>query len=418
MDDNESIMNIIKQYIRVVMLVFLVPMMASAAPYFDDNAPPSFADPIHLSPSKDPFDHGWLPRLIGLPDSNQVSLLTQHMVDVMADSQDESCTSINLHLRMMIFQHFLIYQHMLNAQHIYFNEQIAYQWAHVLAMILQESSGDSSNITDMSGRTLATNDSKTNLRDWRQIFSLTRNGPIKLNYQTNFGLTQTSADRLVDAFNLTKDQRYDTAFLEGRKGASTPRKRELNTAIAIRRLIWFYQDFAQGRILESEGRIHQQDINQPAFSTRYKAGLDTALLYCGTRFMFRGKSLSHGREKMSKLQHAMTSIAYCQLGNQQTGYGRSEVDEKCFAAWVTLCPALNIDIATLTPLSYFATRGATPRCEGVFKRLINKRPENEQHTHSSLNLEKAVEAVLSWSGDQIKTNYLACYRFFHLLRLR
>lgn len=392
-------MNIIKQYITVVMLVFLAPLMALAAPYFDDNAPPSFADPLHLSPSKDPFDRAWLPRLVGLPDREQVSFFTQRVIDVMAGSQDANCTSINLHLRMMIFQHFLIYQHMLNAQHIYFNEKIAHQWALVLAMILQESSGDSSNITDMSGHTLATNDSKTNLQQWRQIFRLTRNGPIKLNYQTNFGLTQTSADRLFDAFSLTKDQRYDTAFLEGRKGASTPRKRELNTAIAIRRLIWFYQDFAQGRILESEDPIHQEDISKPEFSRRYRAGLDTALLYCGTRFMFRGKSLSHGSVKMSKLQHAMTSIAYCKLGNHQTGYGESEVDEKCFAEWVTLCPALNIDIATLTPLNYFATRGAAPVCEGVFKRLINKRPENKQHTHSFLNLERTFEAVASWSSD-------------------
>ncbi len=200
-------------------------------------------------------------------------------------------------------------------------------------------------------------------------------GRIQLNYQTNFGLTQTSSDRLFDAFHLSKNQKYDTVFLEGGKGAETPRKLNLNTAIAIRRLIWFYQDFAQGRISESEERIRQKDINKPEFAARYHNGLDMAILYCGTDFMFRGKSLESGEEKTSKLQHAMASIAYCRLGNKQTGYGKNEVDEKCFAEWVTLCPALNVDIATLTPLSYFATQAQLPVCKGTFQRLMNEKPE-------------------------------------------
>jgi len=361
----------IRRSIKIVILAFLAPMMASADSYFDDIAPPSFADPILLSRSTIPVDHGWLPELTGLPDKDQIAHLTQHMVDVMMEDKDARCTSINVHLRKMIFQHFVIYQHMVNAQHVYFNEQTANQWAHVLAMILKESSGDSTNITDMRGHTIATNDSKTNIQQWKQILHLTRQSRIQLNYQTNFGLTQTSADRLFDAFRLAKDQRDDTTFLEGTKGAaSTPEKRVLNTAHAIRRLIWFYQDFAQGRILESEGRISPQDISKPEFSEQYQKGLNMALLYCGTHFMFRdGKDAS-------KLQKAMASIAYCNLGNKQAGYGVNEVDEECFAEWVTLCPALNIDIATLTPLSYFATRGARPVCEDTFKRLINTKPSS------------------------------------------
>ena len=364
----------IRYSINVVILVSLVPLMASANPYFDDNAPPSFADPIHMRRSNDPADHGWLPQLTGLPDKDHVDRLTKHMVEVMIEDNDAQCTSINVHLRMMMFQHFLIYQQMVNAQHVYFDDKIAHQWAHVLAMILKESSGDSTNITDMSGHTIATNDSKANLHQWMQIVDLTRRGRVQLNYQTNFGLTQISADRLFDAFRLTREQRYDTDFLEGLEGASTPGKLVLNTAIAIRRLIYFYQDFAQGRIVESEGRIHPHDMSKPEFYARYQTGLTMALLYCGTRFMFRGGSLKRERNEKSKLQHAMASIAYCKLGNQQAGYGDNEVDEKCFAEWVTLCPALNVDIATLTPLSYFATRWVSPVCEDTFKRLINKNP--------------------------------------------
>lgn len=361
----------IRQYITLVMLFSLMPFMAFANPYFDENAPPSFADHIILLRSNDPVDHGWLPRLTGLPDKNQVALLTQHVMNIMKEDKDPKCTSINVHLREMIFQHFVIYQHMVNAQHVYFDDRNAHQWAHVLAIILKESSGDSTNVTDMSGNTLTTDDSKTNLQQWKQILNLTKQNRIELNYQTNFGLTQTSADRLIDAFRLARDQRYDTAFLEGKEGAATPKKAALNTATAIRRLIWFYQDFAQGRVLESEGRIHQQDINKPQFYARYQTGLNMALLYCGTGFMFRGED----GNKTSKLLKAMASIAYCRLGNKQVGYGVNEVDETCFAEWVTLCPALNIDIATLTPLSYFATRDQRPVCEATFKQLINKKPD-------------------------------------------
>ncbi len=393
----------IRQSMTLVMLVFLTPLVALAtSPYFDDNAPPSFADHLHLSPSMDHVDHGWLPELTGLPDKDQVTRLTQHMMNIMKEDKDPRCTSINVHLREMIFQHFLIYQHMVNAQDVYFDDRTAHQWAHVLAMILKESSGDSTNVTDMSGDTLATNRSKTNLEQWKQILNLSNQSRIQLNYQTNFGLTQTSADRLIDAFHLAKDQRYDTVFLEGKDGAATPGKARLNTAIAIRRLIWVYQDFSQGRVMESEGRIPFQYINKPPFHEKYKTGLKMALLYCGTGFMFRCKGDGC---KMSKLLKAMASIAYCKLGNQQAGYGVNEVDETCFAEWVTLCPALNIDIATLTPLSYFATRDQLPVCESTFKQLINKKSDQLPESMTGILFKKysdlfyiALLKILIWKA--------------------
>src|SRR3990167_585884 len=375
-------MNRISQYIKVAILVSLAPFttfaapltppgpssLVSIAPYFENNAPPSFADPIQLTRSTDPENQSWLPNLTGLPDRYQVAVLTQHMIDVMMKEQDSRCTSISLNLRMVFFQHFLIYQHMINAQNIYFDDQIAHQLAHVLGMTLKESSGDSASITDMCGYSISTNDSKANLQQWRQIVTLSKQSHVELNFQTNFGLTQTSSDRLIDAFHLSQDQKYDTAFLEGTVGDSqiqaTP---VLNTAVAIRRLIWFYQGFAEGRITQSDGYLNPQEITNPDYSARYNTGLNMALLYCGTQLMF-------GEESFPNLLNAMASIAYCKLGNQQTGYGNNEVDEQCFAEWVTLCPALNIDIATLTPLSYFATRNQQPVCEDTFKQLIVKKP--------------------------------------------
>jgi len=360
---------------KFVILIFLIPMIAFSASPFDEAAPPSLADRLHVTRSKDPIDGGWLPNITGLPDKTQI-MLSQFMIDIIMQDNDPRCKAIDLRLRKMIFQHFVIYQKMLNAQHIYFSDKIAVQWAHVLGMILKESSGDSANITDMRGHSISTYEPKTNLDQWRKILHLTAQTRVQLNGQTNFGLTQTSADRLFYAFRLAQDQRYNTAFLEGREGAATPRKIELNTAIAIRRLIWFYQDFAQGRITQSESRLHQRDINNPEFSERYREGIDMALLYCGTGYLFREAGLWGDLEEKEKLQAAMRSIAYCKLGNAQAGYGINEIDEKCFAEWVTLCPALNIDIATLTPLSYFATRHESPVCEYTFKRLINKKPEN------------------------------------------
>ena len=88
--------------------------------------------------------------------------------------------------------------------------------------------------------------------------------------------------------------------------------------------------------------------------------------------MFRDGNSNGGENDLAR---AMGSIAYCKFGNSQTGYGMNEFDEKCFAEWVTLCPALNVDIAALTPLSYFATRNVSPVCEDMFNQLLIKQPE-------------------------------------------
>lgn len=359
-----------KTYIILALAVVLFSSVAFVSPSGEEKAPHSLADLIHMH--KDPVDGGWLPDLTGLPNQEQIELLTKHVAEVMKEETDSQCTSISSHLRMTVFQHFVIHQQMANAQNVYFDKQRAYKAAHILAMILEESSGDSTNVTGMNGRSISTFMPQTNLQHWKQLFSSALGDHISLNDQTNYGLTQTSADRLIDVFHLAQTQHYYTGYLEGKEGASTPKKIELNTAIAIRRLIWFYQDFAQGRISQSDKRIHPQDITLPQFYSRYKAGLKMALLYCGTALMFH-----HEQNSEENLENAMASIAYCKLGNAQSGYGRDEIDDRCYAKWVTLCPGLNIDISHLTPLSYFATRGAQPVCEKTFERLIIKKPAHK-----------------------------------------
>lgn len=359
-----------KRYVKIGVLASLI---LFSLPFDLKNNMWSLANFIHLSKSNDPVDGGWLADLTGLPGPQEINQLTDLVEKAMKEEQDHECLSINPHLRKMYFQHFVIYQHMANAQHIYFNKNIAHHWAHLLAMILKESSGDTTNVTSMTGKSFATYTSKTDLTNWEQIVDLSNKSRIPLNPQTNFGLTQISADRLFVALNLARDKRYNTGFLEGIEGASSLDKIRLNTAIAVRRLIWFYQDFAQGRIKQSDWRIPPYKIHSPEFAKRYQNGLKLALLYCGTNLMFRDEPSKNPQIKLSRLENAMASIAYCKLGNAQSGYGVTEVDDKCFADWVTLCPALNIDIADITPLRYFATRYANPVCETTLQHLIKSK---------------------------------------------
>lgn len=348
----------------------------------EQNAPSSIADHLHLSHSKDPIDGGWLPNLTGLPTVAEMDEIDNTVKEAMNEETDSRCKSINPQLRMLFFEHFAAYQKMANAQNIYLNDNNAENWGHVMAMTLKESGGDSTNITDFKGHSFGTSKGVSNLQRWQTILTLSAKTHIQLNFQTNFGLTQTSADRVFLAFKLASDQKYDTSYLEGVEGASTPHQVPLNTAIAVRRLIWFYQDFAQGRIIQSDKRIHKADITKPEYSERYNQGLEAALRYCGTQYMF-----VEGNAQTEKLKEAMASISYCKLGNPQQGYGKNEVDEKCFAQLVTLCPALNIDIATITPLEYFATRKEKPICVGTFKRLLTKKPgkiENLLHDFKHL----------------------------------
>ncbi|WP_298625539.1 hypothetical protein [uncultured Legionella sp.] len=323
-----------------------------------------------------PVSSDWLPDIVGLPNEVQLESLTVNVSSAMAEEQDKECNAIDYNLRMVVFQNFVIYQHMFNAQGLYIEEQKLLKYAHVLGMVLAESSGDPTNVTDMTGRTISTNKAKTNLQRWENLLESTIQKGIKFNEQTNFGLTQLSADRLFVAFKMAQDY-HGKDFLEGKYGDATPDKEVLNTASAILRLIWFYQNIAQGRLTQDDEPILQENVDKNAFNERYQEGLKMALLYCGTRLLFNEKDQEGWSNQNANFEKAMASIAYCKLGNTQTGYGKKEIDEQCFAQWVTLCPALNLSIAFVTPLSYFQTRGYKPACVGTFRRLLNKKPENQ-----------------------------------------
>lgn len=370
-------MNTKRKYIKVVVGVFLAVLMVLVYPIFGENTPKSVASQSQEPKGNKSVDSHWLPDIVGMPNEEQVESLTRHVAEVMAEEQDKRCNSIDYNLRMVVFQNFVIYQHMANEQHYYFKEKIVQKYAHVLAMILKESSGDPTNITDMTGRTVSTSKPNASLEHWNDLLKLTTQHGVKLNIQTNFGLTQLSVDRLFVAFKVAHGADHSKDFLEGKYGDATPSRIDLDTAIAIRRLIWFYQDFAQGRLTQEDERIHQEDIYKPEFNERHQIGLKLALLYCGTRYLFKANNQSIWANEYSNYEKTIASIAYCKLGNAHAGYGKNDIDEKCFASWVTLCPALNMNIALLTPLSYFQTRGSQPVCLGTLNRLLIKDPKTQ-----------------------------------------
>lgn len=361
---------------KLLLSILTLPLIVTADPvttnlHFQEFAPPSLADHTHISKKRDPVDGGWLPDLTGLPNKFQLINIANKVNEIVDDEKDAQCKAVDSRLRKVVFQDFLVYQHIANAQGSYFDESTAHRWAHILGMILKESSGDPTNISDMQSHSISTFQPMSDIAHWNKILTLVNDKRVKLNYQTNFGLTQTSSDRLFVAFKLSKDNSYDVKFLEGRANAAVPRKINLNTAIAIRRLLWFFQDFAQGRITDSDKRIHQRDLNNPEYAKKFHEGIDMALLYCGTPLLFKEGKITEESMQNSPLHRAMESIAYCKLGNAQSGYGENNVDALCYGQWVTLCPALNVSIATLTPLEYFQTRNTPPVCEKTFDNMIH-----------------------------------------------
>lgn len=263
-------------------------------------------------------------------------------------------------LRAMVFRHYQNFQEMQNRQGVFFPEKAAVRASQLLGMVPKESAGDSTNVTDMTGKEVGTYQAQTTLDRWNTLF---KHDKIKYNKQTNWGLAQMSMDRLVVGFKV--DTKLDD-FLPGDDTSAT-------SAQNVRRLLDFYQDFAQGRLEQHDRPITEKELADPkappAMKERARKGLQKALWHCGTRFLF--KEGQQGEAGAKALEQAMASIAYCDAGQAKPDLN-SDAQMKCFARWVTLCPALNLDIAILTPDSYFATRHAAPLCQATFRKLTKK----------------------------------------------
>lgn len=312
--------------------------------------------------SQQAFADEVLPNITGMPQQpvGPAAPTVQTEIAAAPGNDEASCKKVDANLRAMAFRHFENFQEMQNVQGKYFSERAAQRASHLLGMVPKESAGETTNVTDMSGREFANYKSVSSLDRWNRMFSQR----LTYNKQTNYGLAQQSMDRLVACFKV-KSPLDDFLGLPD----------DACSGADVRKALAVYQGFAQGRLKQGDRAIPSKDRRDPNASEdmkkRREAGLDAALWHCGTRFMFEeGKQ---GEEGQKKLRQAMDSIADCDTGSLAPNMA-SEEQAKCFAKWVTLCPALNVDIAMLSPDSYFQTRNAPPLCENTFAKLTKTRP--------------------------------------------
>lgn len=376
--------------ISVIIVIILIIAKGLLVGYANTKIQTSIAQRLNTSKTHDKHHRGWLADLSVLPSIERIEKMSEHVDAVMQNDKSPKCTAINPRLRKMIFLHFVTYQYMANKKGIYIPKKAIKHWAHTFGILLKESSGDTTNVTSMQGKTFTTYQAKSDLSRWRKIFSLSEKSNIHLNSQTNFGLTQLSADRLFIALDFSIKPLY-----------LRRRNIKINTAIAIRRLLWFYQDFAQGRLMHTQDRIHSSESSSPEYASRLQTGVSIALLLCGTNYMFH-EGYAENLEEQAELARAMSSIAYCHIGDNKIGFGKTEENQKCFAKWVTLCPTLSFDIAMLTPSSYFATRDAKPVCAETFEALRIEKGKTKKNQPKKHKVKKAQEPKHPTPGKTIK----------------
>jgi hypothetical protein len=304
---------------------------------------------------------GSFPNLEGLPQAPYDDAPnTESEVHNAPGADEPGCKSVDPALRAMVFRHYENLQQMQNTQGHFFPGNASAKAAHLLGMVPKESSGDPTNATDMNGKEFATYKAISTLARWKSLFDQ----KIVYNKQTNYGLAQMSMDRMLAGNTVTTD-------LDDFLGAVA----HPTAGLDVRRILTVYQELAQGRLTQEDIPISQKALQDPRATSELKAqaqeGISAALWHCGTRFLF--KEGYTGAEGQKALEAAMASIAYCDFGKDRPD-PNSRSQAQCFGHWVTLCPALNLDLAMLTPDSYFATHRAAPLCQATFQRLTKKRP--------------------------------------------
>jgi hypothetical protein len=308
--------------------------------------------------SVEPTEHlaARLPDLTGIPaDDEQAAQNVAADVRSAAGGDEASCAKIDPRLRAMVFRHYENLQMVANRRGQYFTSLEATTAAHITNMILHESSGNSCDVTDMKGDEVNTYKPVTNLKCWESLFSSAK---VQYNDQTNYGLAQQSPDRAEVSLAVNKIV-----------ASHLPSDVEPTTKAGTFELFHIYQQFAQGREQEGDQPIPQSAAELPENQARLKRGIQAALWHCGTRYLFEeGYQNAAGQ---AALEGAMQTIAYCDIGSGGT---LNSDQQKCFARWLTLCAALNIDIAALNPLSYFQTRGVQPVCATTFAKLTIAAP--------------------------------------------
>jgi hypothetical protein len=321
----------------------------------------ALAAPSAFAAAPEPAVPPSFPNLEGLPQApDENAPNTESEVHNAPGADEANCKTVDPALRAMVFRHYQNLQEMQNTQGHFFPDNSPAKAAHLLGMVPKESSGDPTNTTDMNGKEFATYKAISNLPRWKSLFDQ----KMIYNKQTNYGLAQMSMDRMLAGNTVATD-------LDDFLGAVA----HPTAGLDVRRILTVYQEMAQGRLTQDDAPISQKALQDPHATAELKAqaqmGLSAALWHCGTRFLY--KEGYTGEDGQKALEAAMSSIAYCDFGKDKPD-PNSRSQAQCFARWVTLCPALNLDVAILTPDSYFATHRAAPLCQATFQKLTKKRP--------------------------------------------
>lgn len=235
-----------------------------------------------------------------------VSALNFETINV--TSEDRQCRNVPLTLRQFFYDSFKRAAPRMNAEQ---GQAAVARYSKMLAMAVEESSGNAACITDMKARGSAASDRmffannrgrsmgsalQANLNIRSDLLSLTN---IKWDKQTNFGVLQMSADRLTASKNRDVYRKYQ-------------RVAHLAPAAAVK--------------------------------------------ICGAQFLYQ--------EAANVLAGELEDAASC-----EANYGTLE-GIKCYAGLVTLCPALNLELGMNASSAYFASRNASPRCASAFREVL------------------------------------------------
>jgi hypothetical protein len=229
---------------------------------------------------------------------------------IRVESENNACREIPLSTRQLFYNHFQWHLSGVSAEK---RKILAHRFAKLIAKAEKESSGNPASVTDMGLRGSATS--------------------VRAFYN--------------DPHN---QRRGSSGFL--RISLATREKLLNNPNVKITHQTNY------GLLQQSADRLTRRALNRDIYDFYKKLGISDkrqAYQYCGTEFLYAGRQ--------AELMSAIKEAASCKEGVKS----REEI--KCFGELVTICPALNIDLALIQPAAYFQTRNAAPRCLSVFYEL-------------------------------------------------
>jgi len=146
-----------------------------------------------------------------------------------------------------------------------------------------------------------------------------------------------------------------------KKGVASNLKTTLalrETLLGLEKVRWTHQTNF-GLLQMSPDRLNSE--NNRKIYARYKTIASqspmTAMDLCGTAFLYQ--------DAPNILRGEIEEAGLCKEGT------KSKAGQLCFAKMVTICPALNFELALSAPAAYFATKNKTPRCASSYRSIFS-----------------------------------------------